>query len=197
MEIIGITDIHGQIKAFEALVPVIRAADLVLIAGDITNFGREEEADAVISLFEQYSKKLFAVPGNCDYPEVDIYLTKRGINLHQKSDFLEKKCFIGAGGSLSTPVKTPLIYREEEYNAMLQALACEKKGADGFLISHQPPYNTKADKIMKVKHGGSKAIRLFIEQYQPLFCLTGHIHESRGIDAIGRTRIVNPGPFKD
>jgi Icc-related predicted phosphoesterase len=28
-----------------------------------------------------------------------------------------------------------------------------------------------------------------------LICLTGHIHESIGIDTIGRTKIINPGQF--
>jgi Icc-related predicted phosphoesterase len=27
-------------------------------------------------------------------------------------------------------------------------------------------------------------------------CFTGHIHEGIGIDRIGRTVIVNPGPFR-
>ncbi|MBM2838905.1 MAG: metallophosphatase, partial [Deltaproteobacteria bacterium] len=26
-------------------------------------------------------------------------------------------------------------------------------------------------------------------------CITGHIHESKGEDAIGKTTIINPGPF--
>jgi hypothetical protein len=42
---------------------------------------------------------------------------------------------------------------------------------------------------------GSRAVRRFIEQYQPLLCLTGHIHEAAGMDRIGRTVIVNPGPI--
>jgi len=40
-------------------------------------------------------------------------------------------------------------------------------------------------------------VRSFIEQEQPLICFTGHIHEGVGIDSIGKTKIVNPGPFKD
>jgi Icc-related predicted phosphoesterase len=28
---------------------------------------------------------------------------------------------------------------------------------------------------------------------QPVLCLTGHIHEGRGMDSIGRNRVVNPG----
>ena len=46
------------------------------------------------------------------------------------------------------------------------------------------------------RHVGSTAIRAFIEKYQPDLCITGHIHEGKGIDAIGRTKIINPGMFR-
>jgi len=39
------------------------------------------------------------------------------------------------------------------------------------------------------------AVRAFIEETKPLIRFTGHIHEGRGIDALGPTRIVNPGPL--
>ena len=42
-------------------------------------------------------------------------------------------------------------------------------------------------------HVGSTAVREFIEEAQPDICLCGHIHESRAVDRIGRTVVVNPG----
>lgn len=50
------------------------------------------------------------------------------------------------------------------------------------LITHTPPINTVCD-LMKDKNGrlrhiGSKAVRLFIEKNQPLLTLHGHIHDS-------------------
>jgi Icc-related predicted phosphoesterase len=41
---------------------------------------------------------------------------------------------------------------------------------------------------------GSRALRTLIEREQPDLVLCGHIHESRGDDTLGETRIVNPGP---
>jgi hypothetical protein len=38
-------------------------------------------------------------------------------------------------------------------------------------------------------------VRTYIETRQPLICFTGHIHEAKGIDRIGRTQIINPGPL--
>jgi Icc-related predicted phosphoesterase len=44
---------------------------------------------------------------------------------------------------------------------------------------------------------GSSTVRKFIEEVQPDVCLTGHIHEAKAEDQIGKTRIVNPGLFEE
>jgi hypothetical protein len=197
MRIIGITDIHGEVQAIDSLEDELASCDLLLLAGDITHFGGIEEAQSIVSLFEERVRTIYAVPGNCDYPEVDDYLTRAEINLHQTSCLWAGLRFIGIGGSTPAPIDTPFVYSEDEYSAMTQALASHVKGYQSILVSHQPPLKTRLDRVMKVKHVGSKSVRAFIEQYQPLFCLTGHIHESRGIDTIDKTTLVNPGPFKE
>jgi Icc-related predicted phosphoesterase len=73
---------------------------------------------------------------------------------------------------------------------------------------HCPPFNTKLDLAPKLdkklrpvyffgqaeaEHVGSKAIRKFIEEHQPLLGLHGHIHESYASDHIGNTLVLNPG----
>ena len=40
-------------------------------------------------------------------------------------------------------------------------------------------------------------MRAFIEEHQPEVCITGHIHESAGVDRIGRTVVVNAGALRD
>jgi Icc-related predicted phosphoesterase len=52
------------------------------------------------------------------------------------------------------------------------------------------------DKAWIGSYVGSREIRKFIETKKPMLCITGHIHEARGVDEIGETRIVNPGAFK-
>ena len=42
-------------------------------------------------------------------------------------------------------------------------------------------------------HVGSPSVRGLVEDREPVLGLFGHIHESKGIDSIGRTPIVNPG----
>lgn len=63
---------------------------------------------------------------------------------------------------------------------------------------HAPPFNTKLDIITLGAHVGSKAVREFIEKWQPLLTLHGHIHESPKMsgswnDKIGKTICINVG----
>ena len=104
----------------------------------------------------------------------------------------------GLGGSLPCPGKTPGEYTEEEYELFTSSLIREDEPeSHKILISHQPPSNTVSDRIATGIHVGSQAIRKFIEWLQPLIVFTGHIHEGVGIDEIGRTKIINPGPFRE
>ncbi len=60
-------------------------------------------------------------------------------------------------------------------------------------VPHAPPSGTKLDRTFLGKHVGSTAIRDFVERTQPDVLLCGHIHESRGIDTLGKTQMVNCG----
>ncbi len=67
-------------------------------------------------------------------------------------------------------------------------------------IMHSPPYGTKLDVIRGKVPVGSRSIRAFIEERQPLVTLHGHIHEAPEVSGaffqrIGRTLAVNPGQF--
>ncbi len=66
-------------------------------------------------------------------------------------------------------------------------------------VCHAPPYDSKLDRLPQVEAPiGSRAIRRFIEQRQPLLALHGHVHESVEVtgsyrDLVGRSLCVNPG----
>jgi Icc-related predicted phosphoesterase len=64
------------------------------------------------------------------------------------------------------------------------------------MVCHTPPLETKCDRIVSGKAVGSPAARTFIEEHQPEVCISGHIHESAAVDSIGRTVVLNAGPFK-
>ncbi len=197
MNIVSITDIHGNTKAIDQLQKPLKEADLVLITGDITHFGGYHKAKSIIEHIKKYNTNILAVAGNCDKQGVDIYLTQQNINLHRNIKIIREIYFIGLEGSLPCPGKTPKEYSEETFAQYLQELSDKiPANTPSVLVSHQPPHNTLIDKLNSGMHVGSFSIRQFIEKRQPLICFCGHIHEAVDLDIINNTRIVNPGQLK-
>lgn len=193
MNIIAITDLHGKKNILPSLAPELESADLLLLCGDNTHFGKQKEMEEIMLQLRGKIPAIYAVTGNCDYPEAEKYLVAEGISLNASVKKFSGYSLVGLSGSLPCPGRTPNEYSEEEYEAILGALSIPA-GEPLLMVSHQPPYNTLNDAVSPGFHVGSKSIRKFIEKYQPLFCFTGHIHEGRAVDHIGRTMVVNPGP---
>lgn len=184
----------------------IAKADLLVLTGDLTNFGSRLEVRRVLDDCLRVNPRVLAQYGNLDLPEVNQYLEDLDINLHGQARLVNKElCLVGIGGSNITPFHTPSEFSEKELSrigigAFEQASEfislsepLHLKKIPLVLISHTPPYATKVDRLRSGRHVGSKAIRQLIEHYQPQLCICGHIHESRGEDVLGQTRIYNPG----
>ena len=197
MIIVGLTDIHGSTAHLAAVSGQLTAADLVIISGDLTHFGGAADAQRIIEEVQIYNPNVLAVPGNCDTPQVGDFLTKRQINLDRKCTSVDDVTFVGIGGSLPCPGHTPNEAAEDRFAAALEKLVCDLNSdrLDVF-VTHQPPYGTALDLAGPARHVGSKSVRDFITKTQPMLCLCGHIHEARGADTIGKTKILNPGPLR-
>ncbi len=196
MKVIGLTDVHGRADFLVEISDELKEADLVLVSGDITHFGRREDAYSVVQEIKNLNTRVFAVPGNCDYPEASLYLEEAGLNLHRRCVPFEEHILAGIGGSLPCPGKTPNEHSEEEFNRYLEQLKKEIHPLPPLIfVSHQPPVGTICDFASSGFHVGSQSIRDFILEVQPLVCFTGHIHEGVGIDFITNTAVVNPGPL--
>ncbi len=197
MEIVVLTDIHGNISKLESIADELKSSGLVLITGDITHFGKEQEAKMVIDAIRKYNRRIFAISGNVDHPDVEKYLVREILSINQVTVPFRSYNFIGLSGSLETPFNTPNELTEEDFEKSLdRAIKQKKNDFPLVLASHHPPHNTKMDKLMYMKHAGSKSVRNFIERYKPLACFCGHIHEAYGTDKIGETQIINPGSFR-
>jgi len=132
-----------------------------------------------------------AVHGNCDGRDVPELLEKLGISAHDKRIEVNGIGVVGIGGSNITPFHTVWELTEDEIREIL-----ERNYRDGdVILSHVPPYGTKADLTHSGLHVGSQALREFIEEKKPPLVITGHIHEGRSVDKIGETLVVNPGPL--
>lgn len=198
MKIIALTDIHGRVQAADLIANDLKSADLVILPGDLTTFGKREEAAQIVDTVRKYNPNVLAVMGNCDYPEVEQYLNDEGLCIHRGHRRVNGVIFAGLGGSLKCPIPTLNEWTEEQVAEHLEAAV---KGAPAdvplVLVSHQPARNTITDLAANGGHVGSTAVREFIELRKPILCLSGHIHEAQGTDSIGPTTLVNPGPFME
>lgn len=196
MKIVSFGDIHMAINPMAKIAVELATADLILLTGDLTNFGGQAEARQVLSAARAYGPAVLAVPGNLDRPEVIDFLDNERVSLHGSHHRMENLVIFGCGGSNLTPFHTPLEYRDEELGEILTRAYLGVDDAPlQLMVSHTPPYATRLDRLTNGVPVGSLAVRRFIEHHQPQVCLTGHIHEAPGVDHIGRTTIVNAGPF--
>ena len=196
MRIIALTDIHGRLKYAPALAEELRAADLVLLPGDLTQFGNRDAALEVVETVRNVNPNVLAVVGNCDYPDVAEFFDEQSIGIHASHKIVDGVAFAGLGGSLPCPIQTLNEWSEEQIEGYLDAAVAGLPASTPLiLVSHQPPKNTVVDKASNGMHVGSASVRAFIEERQPLICFSGHIHEAVGTDAIGPTKLINPGPF--
>lgn len=117
---------------------------------------------------------------------------------------------LSTGYTNKTPWNTHRELEEDELARRLEKLVTGVSDMQRAIFNiHVPPYGSQLDngpmidkETKKMTSGigqemsvpvGSRACRAFIEQYQPMLSIHGHIHESRGVVRLGRTVSVNPG----
>lgn len=196
MKVLAFTDMHGNLSDFRKLKEKARKEKVsaFVCAGDITFFGAE--FFNIIKNFQQTAIPLVIIPGNHETAgDIQQAARKHDFvkNMHCRMLEMDSCLFFGCGGSKTTPFSTPFEFSESQFEAKLKKFKDKEANKFVFLV-HEPPYNTSLGSIEDMKIG-SKAIRNFIEKYQPDYCICGHFHENEGKeDKIGRTRIINPGP---
>jgi len=198
MLVLVTSDFHGYEKAFKATAEIAEEekSDLLIICGDITNFGTIKQAEKYLSQLVALKKPVLFVPGNCDLPSLLTGEINGAVNLHQKCVLMNDYSFIGIGGAPISPLNTPLEFPEEQMMKWLEMTAEKCSSNKLILVSHSPPYDTKLDLAFIGEHVGSYSVRRFIEERKPIAVFCGHVHEARGIDKIGSSILVNPGPAR-
>ena len=200
MKLLVISDGHGSTEQLERLKPVAANADAVLYAGDFAAFGKPETGAPFLEGLARLHDNVFAVLGNCDEPGFIEELERRDICAQGQLIFFEGLAIAGSGGGSKFTGTTPFERTDEE---LVSDLAVARQGAESaslqnlVLIAHNPPHGTALDKAGGSAHVGSAGIRQFIEDFEPVLAVCGHIHESRAIDQIGDTALVNPGPLAE
>jgi hypothetical protein len=195
MTILALSDIHGAYKRMMEVVQANPSADVIVIAGDLTTHGTAQEAETAIRQLQETAKPVLVVAGNMDPPELDDLFFRLGVSINGQGVIVDDVGFFGVSAAPLSPLMTPNEITEEEI--ALRAEAGWKTIAPArwkIFVPHAPPYNTRVDVIRSARHVGSTAVRAFIERFHPDAVLCGHIHEARGIDAIGTTKVINCGP---
>ncbi len=220
MRILLLSDLHGHTDLLPKITEELRAADVLCVAGDLTDFGGLKEVADVVEALRAYGKPVHAVLGNCDRPNTGTALIEAGACLEYEGAEAEEGLFmIGCGGGLAVDGATPNERLEDDLIDCLES-AWERLRAAGsvedelitetgaaqatgsattpvLVVCHTPPYGCGADRRTSGIHGGSAMVRDFVERRRPLAFLCGHVHEAASVDALGPTLVVNPGPFME
>ncbi|MGA2797459.1 MAG: metallophosphoesterase [Thermoguttaceae bacterium] len=194
MKFLCISDIHNRIEPFQHILNHAGPIDVVLLGGDLTNFGTPADVEKIVHLAQSTNFPVLAVAGNCDSPQIDQRLVELGVSVAGRGMIIND---VGIHGLSATPPWHRGMYgfTEEEMIQHLQAGYNQIKHARRrVVLAHVPPHGIKLDRTHFFQHVGSTALREFVEQTQPILVVCGHLHESRGVDMLGPTTVVNCGP---
>jgi Icc-related predicted phosphoesterase len=153
------------------------------------------------------SFKVYMAPGNDDHMEVDQVIEDSAVivNCNNKNVMLGDHEMVTFSWTNPTPWDTPREKPDEELEPMLEELIGKIQNKQNAIFNfHAPPYGYALDLAPELTadlvqaadrkiHVGSKAVARVIQKYQPLLGLHGHIHESRGVQKVGKSTLINPG----
>ncbi|MFH1641799.1 MAG: metallophosphoesterase [Nanoarchaeota archaeon] len=190
MKILAFVDMHESKKAFEKIKKLSKKADLIVCAGDLTIF--ENKYDILLDKLNKLKKPVLIIHGNHEDEndlEVLSSLFENITCIHEKSHAIEDYLFLGYGGGGFATIDTRFDKIAKKFEKSI------KKYKKVILVTHAPPYKTKIDDIAG-EPCGNKNIKKFILKNKPDLVISGHLHENAGKeDRIGKTLIVNPGPY--
>ncbi|MFB6489835.1 MAG: metallophosphoesterase family protein [Thermoproteus sp. AZ2] len=178
MRVLAVADIHDRLDNVRRVAGVER--DVALVAGDFTYSWSAEAARRTLEILAQGSP-VYYVAGNMDPGDAfgDLGLAN-AVQLHGRVVQKNGVYFAGLG-----------YVGEGEAEAVLGRLRGLRPLV---LLTHSPPYGV-LDKAYSGERLGNKALRRFIEAERPVLVVSGHVHEARGVEKIGETLVVNPGPL--
>lgn len=185
MKILAAADIHGSQYRLNIILKNIEtySPDLVVICGDITQFGPGEVAT---NFLNQIPVEVLAVPGNIDTFDVDQGITaSKATNLHLKRVVTHGMPFIGVGRELP-----PSLFDLPIVDGKTQKPLQKTVDETSILVTHVPPHKLQ-DTVFLGSHGGSKELRRLIDRCKPRLVLCGHIHKNPGFTISGKTTVVN------
>ncbi len=189
MKVLFVADVHANEDAVAWLGEKGKRYDAIVIGGDLNKGPRMEFFQRFLEAAASTGKSVLFVHGNADPPGSPV--PDGVVPLHERKAMLGRFVVGGLGGSNPTPFGTPFEMDDGTARAALARL-----GRVDILVSHCPPARTKCD-LSKAGHIGSVPVREYVEKESPALVLAGHVHESRAVDNLGGTTVVNAGPLSE
>ncbi len=197
MKFLVLSDIHSATDMIDKLDGEFSNVDGVIVAGDFAEFDAIATGEPTLKHLLTKHERFFCVAGNCDEPSFVTILDEYDVCVQGSVVFSEGLVFSGCGGALRFTGATPFERDDEELIQDLKMVTELGDTKNLIALIHQPPFETKLDVITAGAHVGSKLVKEFIEEYQPLLVISGHIHESFAIDTLGKTTLINPGSLAE
>ncbi|MFQ3673443.1 MAG: metallophosphoesterase, partial [Aggregatilineales bacterium] len=85
---IGLPDLHDQAEWLKKIGRPLAMANVVLLAGDMTN-GSMNHLLRMFSILSDFNEQVYAVPGNMDTAQVLAYLAREGMSLHRRFELVD------------------------------------------------------------------------------------------------------------
>lgn len=159
----------------------------------------KEKYALIEELIQKYSNStVYTLPGNYDIDLQYTALYER--DLHRKSFYYNDLKISGYGGApiptSGIPEKLSVVFHEYMKNGKSYSEPeefFEEENPD-ICVIHNPAYGY-LDKIPGIGHIGSLGIRRYLDEYDPILVVSGHVHEDQGILKKGNTIFLNPSNF--
>ena len=180
MRILHVTDVHCRLDMLEEILDAEEGYDIIALTGDICCDSRLKR------LLGGRGARVYAVSGNMDDTHIIRLLRDYGWLLDGRVAVHGDLVFAGIGGS------QPL-QNIEAVSRLLEEHGLVGSGHTLIVLAHHPVHG-KLDVTFLGVHAGLYETRAFVERYKPRLYMHGHIHEARGVDRLGDTVLVNPGP---
>ncbi|MEA3279141.1 MAG: metallophosphoesterase [Thermodesulfobacteriota bacterium] len=187
MLIYAVADIHGRCDRIALIGNKVlkHRPDVLVVAGDITNYIRPEP---VIAELNDIPAPVLTIRGNSDLNRVEKLFDKYPniFPLHLKEIVVDGISFTGVSGTMPVPFSSLISFREKHVIDRLRLFVKR----DTVLVAHPPPRGT-LDEVLGRFHAGCRRLQKIVVNTQPRLLICGHIHERPGALFVGETLVVN------
>lgn len=199
MRIAALADLHFSPQGYDRIREVMNRlrdeADLLVVAGDITNLGKPEEMESMLATFIRLRVPIVAVLGNHDFEsgkqeELSKMMIAEGVKLLDGSGyerdgigFAGTKGFLGGFGrgvltAFGEPEVKAFVQKAIDETLKLERALSMLRTEKRIVITHYAPIvdTVKGEPEQIFPYLGSGRLAEVIDRHQAILALHGHAH---------------------